>query len=137
MATKADPTTKQSVYIADKDIVKTYPRELSNSEIDFDLHTTVRGKLPEDYHINFLPLTEVQEAWKAVEINAPEILKQAAEPAPVQVVKGIGKALKAEEKYVSPAFKLIVSDPAYAFGITKETTPEVVANTYKPWLEIW
>ena len=54
----------QSVYVADKDIVKTYPLDMSNDEIDFDLHTTVRGKPPEDYFVNFLPLTGLQKAFE-------------------------------------------------------------------------
>ena len=51
----------QSVYIADQDMVKTYPVSMSNDQIDFDLHTTVRGKTPEDYFVNFLPLKEIQK----------------------------------------------------------------------------
>ena len=120
----------QSVYVADKDIVKTYPLDMSNDEIDFDLHTTVRGKPPEDYFVNFLPLTGLQKAFESISLAIDKT-------PPVQIAKGVSSILKAEADYVDPAMKLIVSDPAYALGFSKETTPEAVANTYKPWLDIW
>src|SRR3990167_9914232 len=118
-------------------MVKTYPRGMSNTEIDFDLHTTVRGQTPDDYYINFLPLTEVQQAWKAVEINAAELLGAVGETAPGQVARGASAAMEYEGELIDPAIKLVVSDPDYALGISKTTSPEAVANTYKPWLDLW
>lgn len=129
----------QSVYIADKDMIKTYPVSMSNDEIDFDLHTTVRSKTPEDYYVNFLPLNEVQRAWNYIEVNGGHLLKEAAETTPGQAgLKATASALKYEGEFVSPAMKLIASDPAYALGFTKEeNNPENVANTYKPWVDLW
>lgn len=127
----------QSVYIADKDLVKIYPREMTNEQINYDVHLS-KGNSAEDYHVNFLPLTEVQKGWENLNINAPEILKELATPFPLQVAKGVGAVLKAEEEFVTPAMKLIVSDPAYALGFSKDiNNPEALSNTYKPWLEIW
>lgn len=137
-ATKTDQNnTDESVYIADKDMVILYPRNMSNDEIDFNIQTTVRGKPPEDYFLNFLPLRELQQAWKFIEANGDEIKDTVMQTPPAQVAKGVANYLRFEEDYIQPAMKLAVSDPAYAFGFSKETTPEVVANTYKPWLELW
>ena len=131
---KSDPST-QSVLIADKGIVKNYPRDMSNDQIDYDLHTTVRGRTPEDYYVNFLPLKEIQQGWNFLAQNGPVAVKDAIESVPL--FKSIGTALSAETKYVDPALKLAVADPSYAFGFSKETSPQAIADTYKPWLDIW
>lgn len=110
-------------------MVKTYPRDMSNDEINFDIHTTVRAKTPEDYFLNFLPLTGIQKSFNSISL--------AAEPPPVQVTKALASAFKFEKDVIDPALKLAVLDPEYAFGFSKETSPEVIADTYKPWLDIW
>ena len=134
---EAAPNTDQSVYVSDQNIVKTYPRDMTNNEIDFDLHTTVRGNKPEDYFVNFLPLNEVQQAWKTIDINGEEVAKTIGETAPGQVTKGLTSALAYEADVIDPALKLATQDPAYAFGFKQEVTPQAVANTYKPWLDLW
>ena len=131
MATTATKTQEtngadQSVFIADKNKVKTYPREMSNNEIDFDVHVTERGKTPEDYFVNFLPLKDIQQSFKDISMGY-----DFSEPT---------KDLKAISSFVGDipdAFKLIAEDPAYAFGFKRETSPETVQATYKPWLDLW
>lgn len=134
--TKDQIDTDQSVYVADKEIVKTYPIEMSNDEIDFDLHTTVRGQTPEDYYVNFLPLRELQQGWKF--IRASDLLDDAVDALPAkQAVEGVGKALKYESDVIQPALKFAVADPAAALGFSEETSPKALEDTYKPWLDLW
>lgn len=135
--TKSDQTElEQSVYIADQDVVKTYPRDMSNDEIDFDIQTANRGKTPEDYYVNFLPLRELQQGWKY--IQASDLLEEAVDAIPgKKTVEAIGKGLQFETEMIEPAIKLAVADPMYALGITKETSPEALADTYKPWIQLW
>src|SRR3990167_4735940 len=126
----------QSVYIADQDKVKLYPREMSNDEIDFDIQTSIRGKEPEDYYLNFRPLAAIQEGFKQIAtggLTAPA----------VQVRVKVGKKLAEEymdfeEEFLDPALKFVAIRPDVALGFPQgEVTLEDIAETYKPWLDIW
>lgn len=145
-----DKASLQSVFVADKNIVRTYPREMSNDEIDFDLHTTVRGKTPEDYYLNFLPLKALQTAFKGL-------------TNPMGLAADYADEYKAfENETITPALKLAAIRPDVAFGITKENvevqtgtggknlngiwineishpliSEKELAMTYGPWLDIW
>lgn len=126
----------QSVYVTDADVVKVYPENMSKDQINFDLHTTVRRRSPADYFVNFVPLMQFQQAWQFIERNGA--VKQAVQMTPpAQIVRGVGTALALEKEWVEPAFKLITQDPEFAFGLKPETTPDVVAKTYQPWLKLW
>src|SRR3990167_2793512 len=143
MATKAaskienlEHNLDQSVYIADQDKVKLYPREMSNDEIDFDIQTSVRGKEPEDYYMNFRPLVAIQNGFKQIAtggLTAPA----------VEIGVKTGKKLAEEymdfeEEFLDPALKLVAIRPDVALGFPQgEITPEDLAQTYKPWLDIW
>ena len=120
---KSDPNT-QSVYIADKDMVKNYPRGMSNDQIEYDVHTSVRGNSPEDYFVNFLPLKEVQQAWSFLGKNKEAIMDSAGQALkssiPPLAIPGL---LKFEREQVDPAFK---------YAVTGD-----LESVYKPWLQIW
>ena len=109
------PKPDQSVYVSDQGLVKNYPIGMSNNEIDYDLHTTVRGKKPEDYFINFLPLTKIQQGFKEIISGGNPVFdatKMAAKA-----------ALKYEREQIDPAFK---------YAVTQD-----LESAYKPWLDIW
>ena len=126
----------QSVYIVDQDKVKLYPREISNDEIDFDIQTSIRGKQPEDYYLNFRPLAAIQEGFKQI------VTGGFTSPA-VQVGVKTGEKLaeeymEFEEELLDPALKLLATRPDVALGFPQgEFTPKDLAETYKPWLDIW
>ena len=116
----------QSVYIADQDKVKLYPREMSNDEIDFDIQTSIRGKEPEDYYLNFRPLAAIQEGFKQIAtggLTAPA----------VQVRVKVGKKLAEEymdfeEEFLDPALKFVAIRPDVALGFPQgEVTLEDIA----------
>ena len=56
---EAPPNTDQSVLISSQelkeDVVKLYPRDLSNDEIDYDVQMMVLKKPEEQYHLEFTP----------------------------------------------------------------------------------
>ena len=117
---KIEHDTQQSVYIADQDKVKLYPRSMSNDEIDFDLHTTVRKQKPEDYYVNFKPLVAIQQGFKE--------LVQGPMGSVVEIGAKVGKkatveAVKYQDETINPAFK---------YAITGD-----LEKAYKPWLDIW
>lgn len=111
----------QSVFVADQDRVINYPRGMTNDQIDYDLHTNVRGNTPEDFFINFLPLKEIQQAWSAFDKNKGQILGEAISSVPA--ANAIASALKFEREEIDPAFK---------YAVTGD-----LEKTYKPWLDIW
>ena len=114
--TKIDHDTQQSVYIADQDKIKLYPRSMSNDEIDFDIHTTVRNQTPEDYYVNFKPLIAIQQGFKEI-VQGPM-------GSVVEMGAKVGKeAVKYQDETITPAFK---------YAITGE-----LEKAYKPWLDIW
>lgn len=117
-------TPTQSVYIADQDLVKSYPVEMSNNEIDYDLHTTVRKKSPEDYFVNFLPMQPIIQGFKKIAEFGVQTGKDYA---------------KFEQETLDPALKLSVIRPDVVFAGEDpgSVTPEQLAQTYKPWLDIW
>ena len=99
---------QQSVYIADQDLIKTYPISMSNNEIDFDLHTTVRGNPPEDYYVNFLPLKSIQDGFNEIVFGG---------------LVGQAKVASELSEEVTKGFK---------YAVTGD-----LEQTYKPWLDIW
>ena len=114
---------EQSVYVADQDIIKNYPLEMSNSEIDFDLHTTVRGKKPEDYYVNFLPLKDIQDGFKEIFIGGSlDPVEKVAGPI-VTAGKAVSVAMKYQDQAITPAFK---------YALTGD-----LEKAYKPWIDIW
>ena len=112
--------TQQSVYIADQDKVKLYPRSMSNDEIDFDLHTSVRKQTPEDYYVNFKPLITIQQGFKEI-VQGP--LGSVVEAGAKSGKKATEEAVKFQDETITPAFK---------YAITGD-----LEQSYKPWLDIW
>lgn len=129
---KKEPT--QSVYIADQDVVKNYPISLSNDEIDFDIQTAVRGKKPEEYYVNFLPMRAIQNGFRAVTNPL-----YAAQDAGEEVGKAAAKSwVEFEREQLDPALKLVAVRPDIALGFPQdEVKPEDIEQVYKPWLDIW
>ncbi len=112
--------TQQSVYIADQDKVKLYPRSMSNDEIDFDLHTSVRKQTPEDYYVNFKPLITIQQGFKEI-VQGP--LGSVVEAGAKSGKKATAEAVKYQDETITPSFK---------YAITGD-----LEQAYKPWLDIW
>lgn len=100
----------QSVFLPDLNMVKNYPKTMSNDEISFDTHVNVRGNTPEDYYVNAQPQQELTKAFKAAETYM---------------------------LYGQQAMKLLAVRPDVALGISKDILPDQLAETYKPWSEIW
>lgn len=144
----------QSVYVADMDMVKTYPISMSNSEIDYDLHTSLRGNSPEDYFFNFLPQSELIKTWRAfidggwavedrpisgdvekpvsVRITNPDTLKEMADA----TVEGVGKLAEASPKNLADIGK------AYLKWEDEQLVPMEkkllgIQEVYKDWLTAW
>jgi len=111
---KSNPSDSQTVFITDPGIVKTYPRTMTDDEIEFDVHTGIKGEKPEDYYVNRFPLKQLKQAFNA-----------------------IGSYMG----YGQKAMKLFATRPDIALGINKPSSPEeaanVVAQTYKPWSDLW
>jgi hypothetical protein len=129
-----------SVFIADQNTFKNYPASMSDSEINFDVHTAVRGNTPEDYHVNFGPLNEIQKSFDYLMIHGPDFaeqLKQDLSSPMIPALKGVKMALDAEAQHIDPAIKYLVADPMAALGFSKDVNPQAVADTYKPWLQLW
>lgn len=132
-------TPKQSVYVADHDLVKTYPLAMSNDEINYDLHTTVRKKSAEDYFVNFLPLTALQTGFKMLTQGAMSPLVDAG----MKAGEPLGKAAADyQDNTLSPALKFATLRPDVIYdsltGTTPaEVTPAELEKTYKPWLDLW
>ena len=120
----------QSVYVADKDMVKVYPKTMSAPEIDFDLHTEVRGNKAEDFYLNWKPMQDLKDAFKKVATDAPVSGMASLANLGVPVAKG-------EEQMVAPAMKLWATRPDVAAGLSSSITPEEIEETYKPWLQVW
>ena len=137
MATKTDQNSlDQSVYIADQDVVKIYPRSMSNDEIDYDIQTNVKGKSPQDYYLNFRPMSAIQEGFKHL-VNGG-LTSLSAEAGTKLGKKASEKYMEFEEATLNPALKLAAIRPDIAFGRPEsDITPEQLALTYKPWLDIW
>src|SRR3990167_6250949 len=112
--------TQQSVYIADQDKVKLYPRSMSNDEIDFDLHTSVRKQTPEDYYVNFRPLISIQQGFKEI-VQGP--MGSVVEAGAKAGKKATEEAVKFQDETITPAFK---------YAVTQD-----LEKAYKPWLDIW
>lgn len=131
MATKTENNLNQSVYIADKDMVVNYPRTMSNDEINYDVQTRIREKPPEDYYINFMPLTSIQKGFNVLATGGGSLLTDVG-------IKEGEKFSKFEKETMQPALKLGVIRPDVAFGLSHEDiTPEELEQTYKPWVDIW
>lgn len=128
-----EPT--QSVFVKDMGIVKNYPISHSNDQIDYDLHTTVRGQTPEDYFVNFLPNKALQMGIRALSQGPTLTIAEAGKEYGPRVIEALDTFGKNE---LDPAMKLIAIRPDVALGFPQgPVSPEELALTYKPWLDIW
>lgn len=111
----AQPSTApqtQSVYVQDAGVVKNYPKTATPDEISYDAQTDVRGKTPEDFFTNLSPFGQLQRAFEGAKLYA---------------------------QYAQPAFKMAVTRPDVMLGFSpaSSVTPDEIAQTYKPWHDLW
>lgn len=106
----------QSVYIADLDTIGVYPLSMSNDEIDYNIQTEVRGKTPEEYYVNFLPLKAIQDGFKFMFDGG---VMGAAVDAGIEAGK---KVAEYQDETITPAFK---------YAVTGD-----LEKAYKPWIEL-
>lgn len=105
-----DASGQMSVYLPDLNMTKNYPTTMTDDEVDFDTHVNVRQNTPEDYHVNQQPNNVFQTALQ----GAQSYLQNGQQ-----------------------AMKLLAIRPDVALGLSKDILPEQLAETYKPWGEIW
>lgn len=127
-ATLTSPINQRSVYVPEKDVVKNYPKTMSGDEIHYDIHTSVLGKTPEEYHEEVLPQSNLMKSFKIV-----------ASLNPISAgMKGAKEYAKFNEETLAPAMRLLAQRPDVALGMPiGELTPEQLAATYKPWLQFF
>ena len=114
-----NPSNQQSVYVPEKDVVKLYPKTMSNEEIHYDINTSVLGKTPEEYLTETLPLMQFNQAFK-----------QAS-----QMISAYGGVEEQMQQGLKYAF--VVNPERAMTGEGPENTPEEISKVYKSWLDLW
>lgn len=138
------PEPTQSVYIADKDQVVNYPVGMSNEEINFAIHTEVRGKSPESYYEGFKPIRIVYDHFKTMAGMNPDGVQIKTPLQNVQEnlsdgLKAIKKVLEVEDKFVDNKMKevMVRANRPYEEKLTAELSFDELKKTYGSWNDVW
>jgi hypothetical protein len=103
------------VYFAKPGVLKQYPLNATDGEVQYDYHVNVLGKTPEEYYSTIEPVTQIGKMFKAVQ---PYF------------------------QYGQQAMKLLAVRPDIALGIKSfdadnPTDVQQFAQTHKAWGDIW